>query len=213
MIKDNKGKMILGSVIILLPIFVGVALWDKLPEQVATHWGANGEANGWSSREFAVFGLPIFLLALHWICMLATAKDPRNKGQNVKIFEIMFWLCPVISLFGNGAVYAGALNWEVDMIKWVYILLGALFAVIGNYMPKCKQSYTIGIRVKWALENEANWNATHRLAGKIWFAGGILLALCVFLPGNNLMWVPVCIAAIIAVVPVVYSYAYYRKHG
>ena len=62
MIKDNKGKMILGSVIILLPIFVGVALWDKLPEQVPTHFDSKGQVNGWSSKDFAVFGLPLILM-------------------------------------------------------------------------------------------------------------------------------------------------------
>ena len=64
MIKNNKGKLILTSVVILIPILIGLILWDKLPDKLPTHWNAAGEIDGWSSKAFAVFGLPAILLGL-----------------------------------------------------------------------------------------------------------------------------------------------------
>ena len=84
----NKKQMLLSSAVILLPMVIGVLLWDRLPDQIATHWGFNGEANGWSSKRAAVFQLPLFLLATHWVCSFFTGKDVKNKNQNILFYSI-----------------------------------------------------------------------------------------------------------------------------
>ena len=178
MLKKNKGLMILTSVIILLPMLAGILLWDRLPEQMATHWGGNGEADGWSSRPVAVFGLPLFLLAIHWLGVWLTGQDRRNRNQNEKVLQMMFWIAPVISLFGMGSTYASALGQPPRIDRLAMLLLGIVFTIIGNYLPKCRQNYTIGIKIVWTLSDEENWNATHRLAGKLWVIGGLLLCCC-----------------------------------
>lgn len=208
MLKKNKGLMILTSVIILLPMAAGILLWDRLPEKMATHWGTNGEANGWSSRPVAVFGLPLLLLAVHWIGMWITDLDGRNKEQNPKVLNMMMWLLPAVSLLGNGSTYAAALGREMDILRYVYLLLGLLFIIIGNYMPKCRQNWFIGIKIKWTLEDEANWYATHRLAGKVWTVCGLGLLICGFLSAEYLF--PVLFLAMI-LIPVVYSWRYSRR--
>ena len=76
MIKKNKGALILTSLVLLVPILVGLLLWDRLPEQIPSHWGINGEVDGWSSKAFAVFGFPCILLAMHWVCVLISSADP-----------------------------------------------------------------------------------------------------------------------------------------
>ena len=86
-----------------------------------------------------------------------------------------------------------------------------MFVIIGNYLPKCKQNYTIGIRIKWTLENEENWNATHRIVGKLWVIGGILLIISVFLPDFMILWVMVMAIIVLVIIPVLYSYMYYKK--
>ena len=211
MLKKNKGLMILTSVIILLPVLAGILLWDRLPEQMATHWGGNGEADGWSSRPVAVFGLPLFLLAIHWMGVWMTGQDRRNRNQNEKVLQMMFWIAPVISLFGMGSTYAAALGQPPRIDRLAMLLLGIVFTIIGNYLPKCRQNYTIGIKIIWTLSDEENWNATHRLAGKIWTAGGLLLLLCAFLPGTVLPWVMPVVLGIMVVIPIVYSWWFQRK--
>jgi uncharacterized membrane protein len=82
MIKRNKLKLLISSIIILSPILIGLVLWKNLPGRMTTHWGFDGNADGWSSRPFAIFGLPVILLIIHWICIFITAKDPKNKDRN-----------------------------------------------------------------------------------------------------------------------------------
>ncbi len=70
MIKKNIWRLLISSVIILLPIVAGLLLWNSLPERIATHWGADGKADGWSGKTFTVFALPLIMLALHCVCWL-----------------------------------------------------------------------------------------------------------------------------------------------
>ena len=91
MIKNNKRTMLLTSLIILLPILAGIFFWDRLPERMVTHWGFNGEPDGWSSKAFAVLGLPLFLLAVHWLCIVFTEADPRRMSLNHKMMKIIFF--------------------------------------------------------------------------------------------------------------------------
>ncbi|MBQ7380965.1 MAG: DUF1648 domain-containing protein [Clostridia bacterium] len=86
MIRKNNWTLIITSVIILLPILAGLLLWNRLPEQVPTHWGVDGAADGWSSRAVAVFLMPALLLVFHWICIGITAADPGNRNQTPKAF-------------------------------------------------------------------------------------------------------------------------------
>lgn len=90
-------------------------------------------------------------------------------------------------------------------------ILGLMFVVFGNMLPKCRRNRTIGIKIKWALENDENWNATHRLGGRLWVAGGLLLMACVFLPESVIPWAAVIALVVLAVIPVVYSYLFYRR--
>lgn len=213
MIKQNKLKLLICSVLILFPIIIGVLNWDSLPDTIATHWGFNGEADGFSSKPFAVFAEPCFLLLLFWVCMLVENKIGTNKDQNKKAFEVIFWIVPAVSLISNGAVYLTALGYDVNVIRILPLLLGFSFMLIGNYMPKCKQNKTLGTKVKWTLDNEENWNATHRFAGKVWFFGGFLLILCVLLPANILGYVSLISIFALAFAPMIYSYIYHKKQG
>ncbi len=211
MIKTNKWKLILSSIATLLPVLIGVIFWNDLPVQMTTHWGFDGNADGWSSKTFVVFGLPLTMLAIHWICIFFTAKDPKNKNQNQKVFGMVLWISPILSFFVNGIIYADAFGKEFKIEVITLLLIGLMFVIIGNYLPKCKQNYTIGIKVTWALENEENWNATHRLGGKVWVIGGLLLMACVFLPEAAVSWALLIILPVMAAIPIIYSYVYYRK--
>ena len=212
MMKNNKFKLIISTIVILLPILVGLILWDKLPEQVPTHWGIDGNPDGWSSKASAVFVMPCILLAVHWLAMFANSNEKISGKQNPRVMGIVFWLVPVVSLVVNGMMYAYALGREVDVMLILPSALGLMLIIIGNYLPKCLQSRTVGIRVKWTLEDEENWNATHRFGGKVWVAAGFLAIACIFLPDFLSPWITIAITLIAATVPIVYSYLYYRKY-
>ena len=84
MIKENKFKAIVSSIVILLPILFGVISWEKLPEKIATHWGPDGNPDQYSSKLFAVLCLPLITFAIHWLCLFISKFDPKNKDQHKK---------------------------------------------------------------------------------------------------------------------------------
>ncbi len=208
MIRKNLKTMIITSLVILLPILLGISLWDELPDKIATHWGPDGSADGWSSKPFAVFFMPIILLALHWICAIVTSADPKKQNIEGKPLKLVLWICPLISIFLGVMMYGQSLGKGLNVAFVSIIFFGILFMVIGNFMPKCKHNYTVGIKVPWTLNDEENWNATHRFAGKVWVIGGAVLVLTSFLKNFILFFI---ITLVMAIVPIVYSYLYYKN--
>lgn len=211
MIKNNKTRLIISSVIILLPMLFGLLVYDKLPEQMATHWGADGSANGWSSTAFAVFALPIFLLIMHLVCLLITSRDRSNDGQNQKALGLVFWIIPITSLLTNGMVYATAFGMTLGISLIIPMFLGLMFIVIGNYMPKCKQNFTLGVKIRPTLESEANWNATHRVTGKVWFFGGVIMLFFSLLPTEIMIPAVLVLMLPLIIIPIAYSYSFRKK--
>lgn len=209
MIKKNLPKLIITSLITLIPIVIGLILWDKLPDQVPMHWNAQGEVDGYGTKFQAVFLLPLVLVAFHWICVLGTSLDPKKQNINDKIFTLVLWIIPVISLLCNSMVFATALGHKVSVEIIMPLFMGALFVIIGNYMPKCKQSYTVGIKLPWTLDNEENWNKTHRLAGFLWVIGGVIIMATAFL---GAFWLFFIVLIPMVIVPFVYSYLLYKKN-
>lgn len=211
MIKKHKWQLIISSIIILLPIVIGLLIWNYLPEKIATHWSSDGTPDGWAGRSFTIFGMPIILFIVHWICVLFTDRDPKNKDQSSKVFNMVLWLLPITSLLVCGLTYAVALGNDVNIGMMVRIFLGLMFLILGNYMPKCKQNHTIGVKVTWALRNEENWNKTHRFTGRLWVFGGLLLLTTIFVSMEKFQYVFLPMIFIMAFAPMIYSYVYYRK--
>lgn len=211
MIKKYMKQLIISSAVILLPIVIGLILWNALPGRFATHWGIDGQADGWSGKALTVFASPLSCLVCHWLCVLVTAADPKNKAQHKKAAGMIFWVCPLVSLFSSAIIFGVALGARFNMASVTFALLGVMFAAIGNYLPKVKPNYTIGIKTVWALHNEENWHATHRFGGKLWVAGGIAMLLLSFLPAKISALPMVLIIIIMTLGSVLYSWLYYKK--
>ena len=90
--------IIITTLVTLLPILLGIILWEKLPDSIATHWGADGQANGWSNKAFAVFGLPCILAVTHLFSVCITLNDPKRKNIHKKPLTLIFWIMPIVSL-------------------------------------------------------------------------------------------------------------------
>ena len=209
MIKKYKKTLIITSLMLLIPVIVGLLLWDRLPDPMPSHWNIHGEVDAWSSKAFMVFGIPALMLVLQWVCIFASMADPKYQNFNPKMIKLMFWICPVIGLLLCCMVYPAALGYSVPIETIIPLFMGALFMVIGNWLPKCQQTYTMGIKLPWTFASEENWNATHRFGGKVWFFGGIVTILTAFF-GN--FWILMGILAVMVILPTVYSYLYYRNH-
>jgi len=207
-----KRQLILTSIVILLPVLAGLVLWNQLPEMIATHFNSAYEPDGWSSRPIAVFGMPFLMLALHWFVLIIVRTDPRRQNISPKMFRIVLWIIPVISLFTAVLTYSQALAEPLKMALLSRVFLGFLFIILGNLLPKCRQSYTVGIRLPWTLADSENWDHTHRFGGFVWVAGGLLLLLMAFLPiaGRDQLEVAVILCLVGA--PALYSFLYYIRN-
>ena len=189
-------------------MLAGLILWNRLPEQVPFHWNAAGEIDGWASKPVAVFVPSAVMLALQWLCMLVTSTDPKKQNHPEKVMHLVLWLIPLLTVFISALMYATALCGSVRVEVLMPILLGVVFIAIGNYLPKCKQNYTIGIKIPWTLASEENWNRTHRLAGWVWVGGGIVMMLSGLF---NAFWVTMIVVAVMVLVPFIYSYILHKN--
>lgn len=206
--KSYKGKIILTSIITCLPIVVGLLLWNRLPEKMATHFGANNVPDGFSSKAFAVIGLPLILTAIHLFTIIFTLNDPKRKNIGSKMLTFIFWMIPVLSFIVCLSTYAYALGMGIDIGMIVQLFIGALFIVLGNYMSKNRQNYTVGIRLPWTLDSKENWNRTHRMASVLWILTGVIFMINAFFQSQML---ELCAIIIMAAAPVIYSFVLHKK--
>ena len=195
MIKKHKWQLLAASLVTLLSGFLGIF----------------APADGGAGIPWVITGLSLFLVALLWLGMWIMVKDPKGNEQNEKVMGLVIWTIPAISLLVGGELLALSMGQESIVGYVLPVVLGVLFMVIGNYLPKCKQSFTMGVKLRWTLANEENWFATHRFAGKLWFFGGLAILPLAFLPTMIMIWVMLGIIVLMVVPPVIYSWAYYKK--
>ena len=205
----NKKTLIATTLVCLLPLLAGALVYSRLPEQVATHFDLQGNPDGWSSRAFAVFGLPGILLAVNLLIPFALQAVPKHINMGGALVNIVIWTVPVVSLLCSGLTLGRALGYDLRIEMVLPVFMGLLFILIGNYLPKTKQSYTMGIKLPWTLASEENWNRTHRLAGFLWVIAGLYFIVMSFI-GWSLpaFLIPLFVMIL---VPTVYSYLLYRK--
>lgn len=212
MIKNNKWKAVISSVVILLPALFGLLVWNQLPENMTSHWGGDGVADGSAPKAFMVFGMPLILLAIHWLCLLGTSLDKKGAQHNKKIVTLIYFMVPVLSLVINGFIYSMALEKDWDLGILIPALIGIMFLVIGNYLPKTTRNRHMGIKLRWTMGNDENWQKTHRLGGLLWVISGVVILVAslfsLAVSAGVLM-----VALVISVsVPMIYSYRIYKKH-
>lgn len=207
-LRPYRKKLILTTLLTCFPILVGLLLWNRLPDTVATHFGTNNAPDGWSSKAFAVIGLPLLLTVVHLFAVTVTLHDPKKKNIGTKIFGLIFWTVPAVSMICCLSTYAYALGIPVDIGRIVHLLVGAVFILLGNYMSKNHQNYTVGIRLPWTLDSAENWNRTHRLASVLWIIAGIVFIANGFFQ-NTFVTFAVIAAAVI--VPMAYSFILHTK--
>lgn len=177
MLKENKMTLIISSIVAILPTLIGVYYWNRLPDVMATHFGVDNQANGFSSKFVAVFGIPLLCLLTLWIGAVLTANDPRKQNISPKMYSLGLWIAPIVSLIAAATIYHVNLGYAIDISFIGGLTFGMLLIIIGNYLPKVRQNYTIGIKLPWTLANVENWNRTHRFAGYLWVICGILIVI------------------------------------
>ena len=210
----NRTIIIITSVLCVLPVILSLALYGQLPDQIAVHWGSTGEANRYMPRAVAAFGLPVFFLLVNLYSKIRLLNDPKHEGHSKALRAISIWAIPIASLILVPITLFIALGAEIPITTIITLVVGILFSCIGNYMPKNRQNYVMGIKLPWTFNNAENWNKTNRLAGYVMMAGGAAILVSGFIPSLGTIFgisVIILIAAFIVCIPFIYSYTLYRK--
>jgi uncharacterized membrane protein len=205
-------KEILPIILILAIFAIGLYFWPFLPERVPTHWNIQGQIDGWSSKNFAVFFFPMLIAGLYLLLSFIPLMDPLKT--NIELFgHLYFWFKVVFVLFMGMlygvTIYAGLGN-QVNVGLAVMLGIAVLFLFIGLMMPKIKKNYTIGIRLPWTLHSEAVWDKTHQFGGKLFIALAILMVIIAFLPGPWAFGILIGGIILMLVVLIWYSYHEWR---
>lgn len=202
--KLKKG-VVLYWFFAVLPFLISAVFYSRVPDRIAVHWNASGVADGYGSKAFGLFALPAIMLAVAVLVSVMLKIDPRSQNINrsPQMKRAAQWFIVILANAMDVLIILNTLKVRFNMSMAVMALVGIGIAVMGNYLPKCKFNYTMGIRVPWTLASEENWRKTHRMAGPVWVAGGILIMLSGLL---NLMWLMYPALILLVAVPIVYSY-------
>lgn len=206
--EKNKTALILSTIVCLLPIILAVIVYKKLPDKVPIHFNFSGEPDTYAPKAITVFGFPILLAVGNLIQNFMVSKDPKTNNVSLAMKTLTKWLVPISSIIFVPMTILFALGVDIPLNRIVPAIIGVIIIVTGNYLPKCKQNYTIGIKIPWTLNSEANWNKTHRFAGFIWVIGGLMIMANVFI---SIIWLMILIIIILTIAPLVYSYLLFKK--
>lgn len=203
----NKS-LILSSILCLVPIFIVLIFYRQIPDIVATHLDMHGNPNGYSSKNFVTFVLPVVMLLINFVVHYKFNVDPRIKNASKAIRILSLWLVPVLSIIMQIMIISYNLGQKFNNIGILYVFMGILFLVIGNYLPKCKQNETVGIRTPWTLKDEEVWNKTHKIGGYLWVVGGFIMVILSLIDKIILVTL---ILIICTLIPIGYSFILYKK--
>jgi len=212
--KDEKALMKLMWVIALFPVIVTLFVFSGLPEEIPMHWNIHGEIDAWYPKFPWAFMTPVLGIVITILSTLLPKIDP--KKENYDRFKKQYFIIRLIlvSFFAILqmiiiSVSMGATFVKVDTI--IKFMIGILFIVLGNSMPKFKQNYFLGIKTPWTLSNEVVWGKTHRHGGFIWFIAGLIMSVLAFLPGFSSAVIYFVVILIASIEPILYSWLQYQR--
>lgn len=214
----NKLTKYLVWLIFIVPAAYLAFIWNDLPEKVAMHYNLKGEVDRYGNKSellILVAVVTVINIGVYFLLANINRIDPKKKyrEENLpRMKSLAFAISIFLSAIACFILYSSMHSGMKFNPKFIVVGIGLLFTVIGNYFYTIKPNYFAGLRTPWALENEENWRLTHKLGGKLWFAGGIVLAIIGLFLNNTALFIVLMVTILIMVaIPIVYSYRLYVK--
>lgn len=213
MTKNKWVLMAITSAVILATMLYGASQYSALPATLVTHWGVDNQPNGWMPKALVVYGLPLLMLAAHWLAV-GTTYWASSHGKRAPRFErITVWIIPVVTVVIYVSTIRYALGQAVNIRLWAIAVVGAIFIVMGNYLPTVPASAAhqgwvgVGYHVPWQVKNPAGALKSMRVLGYVMVAGGVLMLASLFFPPVvSVIALVLLIAAMIVVMPLSYRW-------
>ena len=211
---SNRTTLIISSILIVAGILAGLLLWSQLPEQMASHWNVNDQVDGYISKFWGVFLMPLVTLGMLVLFLVVPSIDPlkANIAQFREAFNLFIVLIIGFMLYVHSLTLAWSLGYQDFKMSMAMLpFMGVLFIAIGSMLRKAKRNFFIGIRTPWTLSSDYVWDETHRLGATLFMASGVLAVIGGFLGGMLAFWflfVPLIGSTLFLLV---YSYVLYRR--
>lgn len=209
---STKISLTLSFVLIALSITAALILSPQLPDPMPSHWNAAGEVDGYTSKFWGIWLLPLMTAGLTLLLAFIPALDPlkANIEQFRGLYNAFVLGFVAYMLYVYALTLAAALGWQFNMTHMLLPVMGLLFIGIGFLMQSAKRNFFIGIRTPWTLVSDEVWEKTHKLGAQTFRIGGALVILSAFF-GENGIWLMMAALLFAAFVPVVYSYIAWKK--
>ncbi len=209
----NKTTIIISALLIIAISLAGVILWNKFPDQMASHWNEQDQVNGYMRKFWGVFMVPILMAGITLLFLAIPHIDPLKK--NIASFRGVFNIFIVLFNVFMACVHTLTLAWNLGhtgfrMSIMMLPAMGLLFIFMGFLLKKAKRNFFIGIRTPWTLSSDRVWDETHRLGSKLFIAAGVITLLGIFIPDQAFILLMVTVIAA-ALISVIYSYLVWRR--
>ncbi len=192
---------------------LSVLVYGRLPSPMPTHWGLNGQPNGYSSRAVGAFLMPGMALLLWGFLRGLPYIDPRraNYAKFQGTYDLMVDAVVTLLAVIHVAVIGHVLGWPMPAVTRMAPLgVGVLILILGNVLPRARSNWWFGIRTPWTLSSDTVWTKTHRVGGYLLSIAGVLTVLSAFLPARTGFMVLMISIIGASLASVVYSYFAWR---
>ncbi len=209
---DRRRLVAFSAIVIGAMVVVSAWAWLQLPAdaEVPIHWGPTGEPDGWAGKTVGLFLLPLVTVGIAALFWIIPVVEPRraNIEKSGKAYAAI-WVA-IIGLMAaiQVVVVAAALGSDLDMSLIALVGTGAVFIVIGNYLPKVRPNYMMGIRTPWTLTSDLSWDRTHRLGGRLFVLEGIVFIVLGLVRPPAQAFVVVLIGGIVVMLVFCFAYSY-----
>lgn len=201
--------------IVLLPFAYIFYIWNKLPQEIPIHWNLKGEVDRYGEK-IEILLIPILLpLLIYMIFSVIPKIDPKKKLEKMgnKFRTLKFLLTTIMSALALFIIYSIQSKSSTSP-NIIFLIVGVLYVVLGNYFKTIRANYFIGIRTPWTLESETVWKETHLLGGKLWLIGGLLVIISALLLDEKMnSAVFFIITIIITIIPAAYSFLLFKREN
>jgi uncharacterized membrane protein len=203
----------LPLLIIATALAASAVAYPNLSERIPTHWNFAGEVDGWSGRGWGAWMMPVMMAFVWALTRFLPAIDPRRKNYEKfsGAFEGIILSVMVFMLVLHGITLAAGLGYPIAMERVVPVGIGLLLIVIGNLLPRARSNWFVGIKTPWTLSSDRVWEKTHRVGGRLFVLGGIIIALSTLVDPSWSQWVAVGVVGVCSLAAVLYSYLEWRN--
>ncbi len=205
----NMMKTWIVMIVAIIIAAVGILI---MPDTIPTHFGPSGEPDAWGSK-YTVLLYPAILLVVSVLAAPMIKLDPKmeNYQRFSKYYYNFFFGFALFFVAIEVSNIAIALGADINVGSVICFAVGVLMFFVGNMMPKIKQNYFFGIKTPWALTDEENWFKTHRLGGKTFAIGGIVIMIAACIPGEFKIWILLAAIIFMSIVPLAHSYILFKR--